>query len=127
VTNVESRRIRLKVGDLELSGVLNATATADKLWSELPIDASGNTWGDEIYFRTSIEAEEEDAREVVDLGDIGYWPPGQALCLFYGPTPASRGDEIRPASAVNIIGKMDGDATVLKGVSSGVRVVIEKA
>lgn len=127
MTNVESRRIRLKVGDLELSGVLNATATADKLWSELPIDASGNTWGDEIYFRTSIEAEEEDAREVVDLGDIGYWPPGQALCLFYGPTPASRGDEIRPASAVNIIGKMDGDATVLKGVSSGVRVVIEKA
>ena len=123
---METRRVRLKVGDLELSGLLNATATADKLWSELPIDASGNTWGDEIYFRTSIEAEEEDAQEVVDLGDIGYWPPGQALCLFYGPTPASRGDEIRPASAVNIIGKMDGDATVLKGVSSGVRVVIEK-
>ena len=120
------RRVRLTVGDLELSGVLNATATADRLWSELPIDASGNTWGDEIYFRTSIEAEEEDAQEVVDLGDIGYWPPGQALCLFYGPTPASRGDEIRPASPVNIIGKMDGDATVLKSVSSGVRVVIEK-
>jgi len=126
VTDMETRRVRLKVGDLELSGVLNATRTADKLWSELPIDASGNTWGDEIYFRTSIEAEEEDSQEVVDLGDIGYWPPGQALCLFYGPTPASSGDEIRPASPVNVIGKMDGDATILKDVSSGVRVVIEK-
>jgi len=124
---METRRVKLKVGDLELTGVLNTTATADKLWAELPIDASGNTWGDEIYFRTSIEAEEEDAQEVVDLGDIGYWPPGQALCLFYGPTPPSRGDEIRPASPVNVIGKMDGDATVLKGVSSGIRVVIEKA
>ena len=121
------RRIELKVGDLELTGVLNASATADKLWAALPIDGSGNTWGDEIYFRTSIEAEEEDAREVVDLGDIGYWPPGQALCLFYGTTPASRGDEIRPASPVNVIGKLDGDVTVLKSVSSGVRVVIEKA
>lgn len=126
MTDMETRRVRLKVGDLELSGVLNATRTADKLWSELPIDASGNTWGDEIYFRTSIEAEEEDSQEVVDLGDIGYWPPGQALCLFYGPTPASSGDEIRPASPVNVIGKMDGDATILKDVSSGVRVVIEK-
>ena len=122
-----TRRIRLKVGDLELTGVLNASATADKLWVALPIDASGSTWGDEIYFRTSIEAEEEDAQEVVELGDIGYWPPGQALCLFYGPTPASRGDEIRPASPVNVIGKLDGDATVLKSVGSGARVTIEKA
>ena len=120
------RRIELTVGDLELTGVLNSSTTADKLWAALPIDGSGNTWGDEIYFRTSIEAEEEDAQEVVDLGDIGYWPPGQALCLFYGPTPASRGDEIRPASPVNVIGKLDGDATVLKSVSSGARVVIQK-
>ena len=120
------RRIKLKVDDLELTGVLNSSATADRLWAALPIDGYGNTWGDEIYFRTSIEAEEEDALEVVDLGDIGYWPPGQALCLFYGPTPASRGDEIRPASPVNVIGKLDGDATVLKSVSSGARVVIQK-
>ena len=93
----------------------------------LPIQASGSTWGDEIYFGTSIRADEEDAREVVELGDVGYWPPGQALCLFFGPTPASRGDEIRPASAVNIVGAIEGDSTVLKQVTSGSRVVLERA
>ena len=61
------------------------------------------------------------------MGDVGYWPPGQALCLFFGPTPASRGDEIRPASAVNVLGKLEGHPTVLKQVRSGSRVLVEKA
>ena len=61
------------------------------------------------------------------MGDLGYWPPGKALCLFFGPTPASQGDEIRPASAVNVVGKLEGDPTVLKRVRPGSRVIVEKA
>ena len=120
------KRIRIHAQPVDVEAVLNDSETAQAVWDALPIEAYGTTWGDEIYFRTSIEAEEEASQEVVDLGDIGYWPPGQALCLVYGPTPASSGDEIRPASPVNVIGKMDGDATILKDVSSGVRVEIEK-
>ena len=69
----------------------------------------------------------EDAVEVVDMGDLGYWPQGPAMCIFFGPTPASRGDEIRPASAVNIIGKVSGDATVFCAVSDGQPIMISKA
>ena len=121
------RRIKITAGDLSVFAELNDTPTAILVWDSLPIEASGSTWGDEIYFRTPISAEEEDAREVVDMGDVAYWPPGQALCLFFGPTPASQGDEIRPASAVNVLGKIEGDATVLKQVRSGSKVRVERA
>ena len=123
---MEERRIKITAGDVRLLAVLNDSHTADLVWSALPIEASGSTWGDEIYFRTEIQAQEENAREVVDLGDVAYWPPGQALCLFFGPTPASRGDEIRPASAVNIVGRIEGDASLLKKVRSGSRVLVER-
>ena len=122
-----ARRIKITAGDLSVFAELNDTLTADLVWDSLPIDASGSTWGDEIYFRTPISAEEENAREVVEMGDVAYWPPGQALCLFFGPTPASQGDEIRPASAVNVLGRIQGDATVLKQVRSGSSVRVERA
>ena len=67
----------------------------------------------------------QDGQEVVELGDLGYWPPGQAFCLFFGPTPASQGDEIRPASEVTVIGRISGDTGPLKSVASGSTVVIE--
>ena len=70
---------------------------------------------------------EDDAQEVVEIGDVAYWPSGQALCVFFGHTPASRGDEIRPASAVNVIGSVEGDPTVLKQVKAGSHVRVEKA
>ena len=124
---MQQRRIKLTAGGVELTAVLNSSGTADLLWSALPIQASGSTWGDEIYFHTPIQAPEEDTQEVVDMGDVAYWPPGQALCLFFGPTPASQGDEIRPASPVNIVGKIEGDPVVLKQVGSGSQVTVEKA
>ena len=124
---MEERRVKITVGDIEVTATLNDSSTADLVWASLPIEAPGSTWGDEIYFRSSIEAAEEDAREVVDMGDVGYWPPGQALCLFFGPTPASRGDEIRPASPVNVVGRLEGDPTVLKRARSGSRVLVERA
>ena len=124
---MEERRVEITAGNVSVVAVLNESNTANLVWSALPVEGSGNTWGDEIYFRTPVRAGEEDAQEVVDMGDVGYWPPGQALCLFFGPTPASQGDEIRPASPVNVVGKIEGDPTVLKSVSSGARVVVDKA
>ena len=125
---MSQRRIRIRAGEVEVTAVLNDSPTAALVWEALPIQASGSTWGDEIYFRTPIRAEEEpDAQEVVEMGAVGYWPPGQALCLFFGPTPASRGDEIRPASPVNVIGRIEGDATVLKAVPPGATVTVEPA
>ena len=73
-----------------------------------------------------MQADEDHGKEVVALGDLGYWPPGQAFCIFFGPTPASRGDEIRPASAVNVVGRVAGDATVFKTVRAGARVTIQR-
>ncbi len=120
------RKIGISAGDLSVTAALNDSRTADLLWDALPLEASANTWGDEIYFRIAVEAGEEDgASDVVQMGAVAYWPPGQALCLFFGRTPASRGAEIRAASAVNVIGAIDGDATVLKQVRSGTLVVVE--
>lgn len=121
------RRIRITAGDHLVTAVLNSSYTSDLLWDALPIEASGSTWGDEIYFRIPVEDEEDDAQEVVEMGAVGYWPPGQALCLFFGRTPASIGDEIRPASAVNVLGDIEGDPTVLKEVASGTNIRVEQA
>ena len=120
------RRIKITAGGVIVTAVLNDSATADLVWGALPVEAQASTWGDEIYFRTEVVADEDGAREVVDMGDVGYWPPGQALCLFFGPTPMSRGDEIRPASPVNVLGKIEGDATALKPVRSGAAVTVER-
>ena len=117
--------IRISVGSVTVEGTLNETRTAQSILSALPIQATASTWGDEIYFGIPVDAALELGQETVDLGDLGYWPPGHAFCIFYGPTPASRGDEIRPASAVTVIGKLDGDPTVLKQVASGARITIE--
>ena len=120
-----AKRIYIKSGSLQLEATLNDTGLAKAVWNALPIAASANTWGDEIYFGIPVDGELEDAREVVDLGDLAYWPPGRAFCVFFGPTPASRGDEIRPASAVTVIGNVEGDATILKRVRRGDPVTLE--
>ncbi len=112
---------------MEVTAELYDTPTADLVWDALPITASGSAWGDEIYFRTPVSAEEQDAVPTVDMGAVAYWPPGQAICLFFGPTPMSVGDEIRPASPVNVFGQIEGDPTVLKSVSSGSEVRVERA
>ena len=123
---MQERRIKITAGGVIVTAVLNDSATADLVWGALPVEAQASTWGDEIYFRTEVVADEDGAREVVDMGDVGYWPPGQALCLFFGPTPMSRGDEIRPASPVNVLGKIEGDAVALKPVRSGAAVTVER-
>jgi hypothetical protein len=118
------RRITITAGAVTLSASLNDSATADAVWEALPIEGSAQIWGDEIYFGIPVEMGEDGAAETVDLGDLGYWPPGKAFCLFFGRTPMSRGEEIRPASPVNVFGKLEGDPTVLREVPSGSRVTV---
>ncbi len=118
------RTIRIAAGNVTMDATLNDTATASEIWDALPISARASIWGDEIYFAIPVHRDEENAKATVGLGDLGYWPPGNAFCIFYGPTPMSRGDEIRPASPVNIVGKIVGDATLFKQVASSSKVTI---
>ncbi|ADG13879.1 protein of unknown function DUF369 [Methanocaldococcus infernus ME] len=103
------KRIKIKFKDFEIEAELYeelAPKTVRKILEGLPIKGIVNRWGDEIYFETEVIVdEEENSKEVVELGDIAYWIPGRAICLFFGKTPISD-DKIRPASAVNVIGKI---------------------
>ena len=122
-----TRQIQILLDDVAIAGKLQESPTAELIWEALPIESEGNRWGDEIYCNIPVKSELDDAaKESVEVGDLGYWPPGQAFCIFFGPTPISQGREIRPASAVNIVGRVVADLGVLKGVSSGCKVRIEK-
>lgn len=110
-------KIRIIVGKLNIDAELNDSPTARKVAAELPLETSFNTWGDEIYFSIPVNSPlDETAKEEVEIGELGYWPSGNAFCIFFGPTPISRGDKIVPASAVNIIGRVLGDAVQFKQV-----------
>src|SRR4030042_3448999 len=122
------KKIRILVSDLKVEAELNESKTAQLILEFLPIEAKTNLWGEEIYFTIPVKTGlETGSREVVSAGELGYWPTGHAFCIFFGPTPASRGDEIRAASAVNIIGKESGDPKVFLKVKEGTKVTIEKA
>ena len=101
--------------------------TVEAIRSVLPIKARANTWGDEIYFSIGVTVKPENAQEVVEKGELAYWPPGKAFCIFFGPTPASRGDESRAASSVNVFGRVLGDPAVFTQVRHGDEIIIEKA
>lgn len=120
-------RIKITVGKVSLYAQLNDTPTAKKVAEIFPFRSSFNTWGDEIYFSIPVEAElDNSAKEEVEMGDIGYWPTGRAFCIFFGPTPISKEGKIIPASAVNIIGKIEGDPTILRSVLDEKEILLEK-
>ena len=121
------RAIMITAGQVSAEAQLNESKTASAIWDALPIDATGETWGDEIYFDIGLAVGPESPRDVVEVGDLGYWPPGHAFCVFFGPTPLSRGAEIRPASPVNLVGRIVGEPRVFKRVSAGTRVTLRRA
>jgi hypothetical protein len=122
------KKIRILVSDLKAEATLNESETARMIWKALPIEAKANLWGEEVYFSIPVKTGlEKGAREVVSMGELGYWPPGTAFCIFFGPTPASRGDEIRAASPVNVIGKVLSDAKAFLKVKDGGKIILEKA
>ena len=122
-----TQQIKITAGDVSARAELNETETAKAIWEALPIEGRANTWGDEIYFPIPVKLETEKGQATVELGDLGYWAPGTAFCIFFGPTPMSRGDEIRPASPVTVFGRVVDDATVFKGVADGTPVLVERA
>jgi len=121
------RAIVITVGEVSAEAQLNESPTATAIWGALPITAEADTWGDEIYFDVGVTAGLESLREVVEAGDLGYWPPGRAFCIFFGPTPMSRGGEIRPASPVSVVGRIAGDPKVFKTVRAGSPVTVRRA
>jgi len=110
-----SSYVKIKIGDASLRAELFDTPCAQQVIGKLPIETVPNEWGDEFYFEIPVKADlDETATTKVKVGDIGFWPPGKALAIFFGPTPMSKSSDPVPASAVNLIGKILGDATVLR-------------
>ncbi|MBC7292743.1 MAG: hypothetical protein H5T84_01325 [Thermoleophilia bacterium] len=126
------KRIQIIVGDRTLTATLNDSATAEAIYSALPIEATVSRWGDEIYFSVPVVLEESpDARQDMAVGELGYWPIGAAFCIFFGPTPVSRGPQPRAYSNVNPFGRIDEPEEVLQAVLGETRegdtVRVEKA
>ncbi len=122
------KKIRILINDLRVEAELNESKSAQSIWEALPLQARANLWGEEIYFSIPVKAGlEPGAREVVSSGELGYWPTGHAFCIFFGPTPASRGDEIRAASAVNVIGQVLSDPKIFRKAKDGAKIVLERA
>jgi len=110
-------QIRISVGEIVVTAALNESNTAEALWDALPLESEAHRWGDEVYFETPVRSSEEDARADVPTGAVAYWPPGNALCLFFGQ---------QPYSPVNIVGQLDGDPNVLARVRDGEAVRVER-
>jgi len=119
--------IRIVMGEREIEGELNDTATAQRVHDALPVEGEANRWGDEIYFSIPVTGDKGDPmRTEMAVGELAYWPPGKAFCIFWGPTPASRGDEPRAASNVVPIGRLTGDLRQLAETADGQAVRIER-
>ena len=121
------RKILITISNLSVSAELNNSVSADKIWEALPLSGSANVWGDEIYFEIPVSLKEvSDAQQEVEIGTLAYWPPGSALCVFFGKTPVSINDKPKAYSPVNVLGLVDGDSRVFKIVEAGDQIVIDK-
>ena len=121
-------KIKITSGNISAMTELKNTDTAKAVYKALPIEGSANRWGAEIYFPIPVNIEAEpDAQEIVSEGDIAYWPEGSCFCIFWGRTPASKGNEIRAASKVNVFGNVTGDARIFTKVKNGDLIVLERA
>lgn len=114
--------IKIEFNEISIEAELNDSKTANNIIKILPISNTTNIWGDEIYFSIDVHDDEINAKEIVELGDVGFWPPGNAFCLFFGLTPLSQKDEIKPASPINVVGKLKGNVDILKSIKNGEKV-----
>jgi hypothetical protein len=109
------RKIRITVGGVQVEAELKGTKTAQEVYAALPVEAQVNTWGEEFYFKlTGVKDYRETATNQVKIGDVAFWGAGQVLAIFFGRTPMSLGPDPVPADRVNVIGRITGDATVLR-------------
>jgi hypothetical protein len=119
-------KIKITARTIKLIAELNSSRTAQAIWKALPVKGFANLWGNEIYFSIPVILTLESGKGLVDMGDLCYWPQGNAFCIFFGPTPISKGDQIKPASEVSVFGKIIGDAALLEKVTSGTKIIIEQ-
>ena len=121
------KKCRIIIKNFEIIVKLNSSLTAEKIWNSLPIISKTNTWGKEIYFYTSIEVElEKESKDVVEFGEIVYWPSGKAIAIGFGKTPASIDKEIRLADKCNIWGDCSIELQNIKTIKSGDKIFVEK-
>jgi hypothetical protein len=112
--------IQVQIADQTLRSELDDSATAQAIRAALPLTGTASKWGDEFYFSIPVElAEADDAQAEVAVGALAYWPPGNAFCIFFGPTPVSRGREPRTYSPVNVFGRLLDDISPLRQISNG--------
>ncbi len=122
------RQVVIHAGDVSIRARLLDTPTADEIWRCLPLHGSARTWGPEIYFHTSVQAEAEpEARDIVSLGEIVFWPAGDAIAIAFGPTPLSRNGELRLAAPCNIWAMALDDVATLRSVHAGEAISISMA
>jgi uncharacterized protein len=110
-------KIRIKAKMVEMTATLNDTPSAKLICDALPITGSARLWGKEVYFEIPVHDEERDAQAAVPSGTVAFWPPGDCFCIFFGQTPAS---------AVNVVGRLDGEPTEFATVKSGEKIVMER-
>lgn len=120
------RVIKIRVGEIESLAKLNESEIARLIWDALPIRGSVKLWGDEIYSLIPVKAKLSNPQNIVEKGDLGYWEDGHCFCIFFGPTPISSGDEIKPASAVEVVGKLCGNSDEFKKVKAGEIIILER-
>lgn len=115
-----TQTIRITIGDTVFPAELNDTRTARQIAAALPLEGQAHRWGDELYILTDLPGDAAEAdRDVLEVGDLAYWPPGGALCIFWGPTPLSSGSEPRAAGPVAVIGRITGNLNALATTRNG--------
>jgi hypothetical protein len=121
------KTIRITTDDIVKEATLNDSATAEAIWQALPLTGEANRWGDELYFNVPVQVPlAADAHTELEIGALAYWPPGQAFCLFWGPTPASLAREPRAASEVNTFGQVPDNPEDFSAVADGATILIER-
>jgi len=120
------KKIRMTIGGVTLEAELFDTPTAEAIYRAAPFTSRANTWGEEVYFSTPVHVErEDDARDIVQAGELAFWIEGDSIAIGFGPTPISQGDEIRLAARTNIWGRALGDVRELLSVNPGDAISVE--
>jgi hypothetical protein len=123
-----TRRIKVTVGSVSLEAELKTNKTAEAIYAALPIETTFNTWGEEFYFKIpGVKDHRETATTQVKVGDVAFWGAGEVLAIFFGQTPMSMGPDPVPVDRVNVVGRILGNATLLRQAMSAAKIKVEKA